>query len=113
MNKKGYMYREDRERGMTYREIAEKYGITPQSAHTSCMKAGGRSVRVITEKACIWPNLRRWLNADRERQNRFFQAMEGCTIRDCMKGIRQPKKDVIDRMIRITGMRYEELFAEE
>jgi hypothetical protein len=39
--------------------------------------------------------------------------MEGCAIRNVLKGIQQPKKDVIDKMIAITGMSYEVLFAEE
>ena len=107
------MYLEDRERGMTYQEIAEKYGISRQAAHMSCMQAGGISYNPISERGCIWPNLRKWLNADKERQDRFFQATNYCCIRHILSGKQQPKKNVIDHMMKITGMTYEELFAEE
>lgn len=107
------LYMADRARGLTYREIGEKYGVSGQSVYTCCAKQGAMPKKVISFKGCIWPNLRRWLNEDRGRAERFFLAMKGTTILDILKGIRQPKKDVIDRMIAITGMTYEELFREE
>lgn len=111
---KADMYMADLDLGMTYREIAEKYGISRQAVYVTCTKVGGApSFKIITQTGCIWPNLRAWLNADRERQKQFFRAFEGCSIRDCLKGIRQPKKHEIDKMLSITGMTYEFMFAEE
>lgn len=111
--KKAEKYLADRENGLTYREIAEKYGITYQAAHASCMAAGGYSKKLISQRGCIYPNLRKWLNADKERQDRFFQATSYCCIRQILNGNQQPKKNVIDHMMKLTGMTYEELFAEE
>ena len=110
---KGEMYLRERELGMTYREIEAKYGITPQAVHTSCMMAGGASCKVITTKSCIWPNLRKWLNQDKQRQDQFFWAMSGCPIRLILNGTQHPKENIIDKMLSLTGMSYEELFAEE
>ena len=107
------LYMADRARGLTYRQIGEKYGVTGQSVQICCAKQGESPRKYLTPGNCIWPNLRVWLNADRERAERFFRAMKGTTIRDILKGIRQPKKNVIDRMLAITGMTYEEMFKEE
>jgi hypothetical protein len=110
---KADLYLEDRAKGMTYREIADKHGVSYQAVHTVCAKQGEPKRKIISSKACIYPNLRRWLNEDKQRQDRFFQAMKGGTFLECLKGLRQPKKNTIDKMIAITGMTYEELFAEE
>lgn len=107
-------YLEERAKGLTYRKIAEKYGVSYQAVYSACARLDGTYHNtVITEKGCIYPNLRAWLNADRARRNRFFEAMKGCSIREYMKGARQPKKGAIDKMLEITGMTYEELFKEE
>lgn len=106
-------YLADREKGMTYRQIGEKYGVSAQAVQSSCAMQGETPRKALSPRSCIWPNLRKWLNADRTRAERFFQAMQDCTIRTILKGGQQPKKNVIDRMLKITGMSYEELFREE
>lgn len=110
---KADLYLEERANGLTYRQISEKYGVSYQSVHSTCTKVDGTYKTVITSCGCIYPNLRIWLNQDRRRRDAFFQAMEGCTIRDILKGIQQPKKNIIDKMISFTGMTYEELFKED
>lgn len=106
-------YLADREKGMTYRQIGEKYGVSAQAVQICCARQGEMPRKALSARACIWPNLRIWLNADRARAERFFQEMQGCTIRMILKGGQQPKKDVIDRMLKLTGMSYEEMFAQE
>lgn len=110
---KADLYLADRRKGMTYREIAEKHGVSYQCVHTVCTRVDGTYRNRISEKGCIYPNLRHWLNKDRRRSAGFFKAMKGYSIRDFMNGTRQPKKDAIDKMIALTGMNYEELFREE
>lgn len=107
------LYLEDRKNGMTYREIADKYGVSYQSVHTCCTKVDGTYHIKVNRKNCIYPNLRAWLNADKDRMKRFFQEMKGCSIREYMRGEMQPKKDIIDRMLALTGMTYEVMFAQE
>lgn len=106
------MYLADRSNGMTYREIADKYGISYQAVHASCLHAGGPSSLMLSSKACVYPRLRRWLNEDKERQDRFFQLKVN-SLRSILRGYMQPKKDAIDLMLAFTGMTYEEMFAEE
>lgn len=110
---KADLYLAERAKGLTYRQISEKYGVSYQCVHSVCRNVDGTYKTVITEKGCIYPNLRRWLNKDRRRRDRFFKAMRGVTIRDMLNGSRQPKKDTIDKMLALTGMTYEELFKED
>ena len=109
---KADLYLADRAKGMSYREIAEKYGVTYQSVHATCTSVSGEYKKLISRNGCIYPNLRAWLNQDRQRSDRFFQAMRGCCIREILKGSQMPKKNVIDKMLAITGMTYEEMFRE-
>lgn len=105
-------YLADRENGLSYRQISEKYGVSYQSVHSAVCLVDGSYKTVISERGCIYPNLRSWLNQDRQRSDRFFQAMRGCCIREILKGSQMPKKNVIDKMLAITGMTYEEMFRE-
>lgn len=106
-------YLADRAKGMSYRQVAEKHGVSYQAVYACCTKQDGRWKKTISDKGCIYPNLRTWLNADKPRQERFFRAMKGCCIRNFLNGTMEPKKNVIDRMLKLTGMRYEEMFARE
>lgn len=111
---KADLYLDERKKGMTYREIADKYGVSFQSVHSTCIRQDGTyRVHIIHKKGCIYPNLRKWLNEDRVRRDAFFKSMKGYPVREYMKGERQPKKNAIDLMLKITGMTYEELFKEE
>lgn len=110
---KADLYLAERAKGLTYRQISEKYGVSYQCVHSVCRNVDGTYKTVITEKGCIYPNLRRWLNKDRRRRDRFFKAMRGVTIREILKGAQMPKKNTIDKMLALTGMTYEELFQED
>lgn len=107
------LYLADRANGMSYRQIAEKYGVSYQAVHTSCVAAGIAPYKLISDKGCVYPRLRDWLNEDKIQRDRFFRDVKTSSIRLILNGSMQPKKDVIDRMIAITGMAYEEMFREE
>jgi transcriptional regulator with XRE-family HTH domain len=106
-------YLADRAKGMSYRQIAEKYGVSYQAIHASCVGAGVAPFKKISARGCIYPNLRAWLNMDKIRSDRFFQDVGASSIRLILNGSMQPKKNVIDRMLKLTGMTYEEMFKEE
>lgn len=110
---KADLYLAEREKGLTYREIAEKYGVSYQSVHATCCSVEGAYQMIIIERGCIYPNLRKWLNEDKNRKKRFFEQVKCCGIRDVLKGEKQPRKGTIDAMLRITGMTYEEMFMED
>jgi hypothetical protein len=52
------MYMADRARGMSYREIGRKYGVSAQAVQSCCAGQGEMPRNVIDPRSCIWPNLR-------------------------------------------------------
>lgn len=107
------LYIKERAKGLTLREIADKYEVSYQAVAIAIAKVDPTFYKTISSKGCIYPNLRRWLNKSLENQHRLFSALKGKSTRDFLNGTRMPKKDAIDIMLKVTGMTYEELFAEE
>lgn len=74
------LIRADRAQGMTYEQISKKYGVSRQRIHQII---GGDTDRVknyfrtLTEKDCIYPNLRKWMNDNKvskvELSRRIFK----------------------------------------
>lgn len=50
---KADLYLADLAKGMCYREIAEKYGVTYQSVHATCVSVSGEYRKVISKNGCI------------------------------------------------------------
>lgn len=116
---KADLYRAEREKGKTYRQIAEEFGVSYQRVAEACSGAGTKNFFSYTEKRCIYPHLRRWLNDNRVGLSEFVERMGyvSCSrtndrIRDCLRGRYYPTKKMIDKMIAVTGLTCEELFSE-
>lgn len=118
------LYIADRKAGMTFEEIARKHGVSRQAVECSLRKTGekrgGSKFRVFTEKTCIYPNLRRWLNENRVTQQKFallvgrnLAASNSSSVGTWLKGKSYPLKENIDQILLVTGLTYEELFATE
>lgn len=106
----------DRDAGMTLKQIAEKHHVSKQyvSRVVGCVE-----FKEITEKQCIYPNLRKWMNENeidkRELLFRMYLVPGGATsqkLNRILKGQAAPTKDWIDAMLEATGMTYERLFKE-
>lgn len=122
MIEKQELMRADRAQGMTYKQISEKYGVSKQrvqqlvggdTKHAICCFRG------ITEKDCIYPNLRKWMNDNKISKAELCRRMYGTSHPQCqdrlrvyLKGLTNPTKLNIDRLIKVTGLTYEELFKE-
>ena len=111
---------EDREAGLTHREIAKKHGVSIQYVSFVVGKYDPRYFKYVTEKGCVYPNLRRWLNENKISAAELLRRMyldpaHGNIerLRNVMRGRSSPRKDYIDRLIEATGMKYEKLFKEE
>jgi len=120
MNKGAFkLYREEREKGLTYREIAEKYGVSYQGVAQACGKSNPNYFKYHKENAVIYPNLRKWMN---DNKVSIFEMVRRCGMERCndnairlrnqLKGKNHFRKPMIDKLIAITGMKYEELFKE-
>lgn len=111
----------DRDSGMTYQQIADKYGVSKQYVGIVCGKANTKAFQVIKEDGCIYPNLRNWMNKNKVSRGELIRMM-GATyahqtftmkLSGYMRGESEPKKGYIDNLLRVTGMTYEELFYRE
>ena len=110
----------DRKSGMTLQQIAEKHGTTKQYVSTITCQIGTGHFQRVTVKRCVYPNLRAWMNNHRvgvtELAGRVGISMEANnieTLRNVLRGRTQPKKNLIDKLLSLTGMTYEKMFAME
>lgn len=113
------LYLAEREKGLTYRQIAQKYGVSKQAVHNVCAKQNG-NFRPFTEETCVYPNLRQWLNDNRITKSEFIRRMgatyitqENARYAAYFRGEHYPSKQTIDKMLAVTGLTYEQLFYRE
>lgn len=118
--KKWEIYRAERDKGLTYREIAEKYGVSHQCVAIACARFSPTHFRYITEKGCIYVNLRNWMNKNMvsiselaRRMGYQGSATSSTRISEYLAGRSNPRKQFIDKMIEVTGLPYEKLFEED
>ena len=111
------LYMAEREKGKTYRQIAEEFGVSYQRVAEACARNKQERFCPFTEDRCAYPNLRRWLNENRvgtsELSNRLGYSTcsrTNCRIRDYLRGIQEPTKRFTKAMEELTGMKREELY---
>jgi hypothetical protein len=110
---------DDRESGMKYTDIAKKHGVSYQRVAFVLSKYNPKHFSYLREDACVYKNLRAWMNDNMvsrcELLRRMNYEVDGGNIAKLsriMRGEVNPKKDWIDSLIAVTGMKYERLFAE-
>lgn len=98
--------------GYTYREIADRYGVTRQRIQQifSSREKGRRD-----SKNCIYPNLKRWMQDQNHSYHTFSDLVEVApsTMYRILTGQQEPKKSIIDSILSGTGMTYETTFMKE
>lgn len=115
------LYKEDRERGLTYQAIADKYGVSRQAIHCVCTRVRSKRPFVpYTEKQVIYPALRAWLNEKKMKRIEILRTVnpkaeyggsDYIMISNVLSGKIGMSKKYIDLLITATGMTYEEMFA--
>ena len=103
--------------GYSLTEIAKELGVTRQRIHQI---VGGPDYKRFTTAKVIYPNLRKWLNDNRITWRKLltlmgvaYHASNIARYRSYFKGTSYPPKPTIDKLIRVTGLTYEQLFYEE
>ena len=114
------LYLAEREKGLTYREIAEKYGVSKQTVAMACAQYSPGHFRPFSSRQVIYPNLRKWLNENKVGVSEFLRRMGNIstggaysTVRGWFSGRVYPPKQTIDKILAITGLTYEELWEVE
>lgn len=119
MTKGAYkLYQAERDKGLTYREIAKKYGVSYQNVCQACSRFNPKQFRFHGETAVIYPNLRKWMNDNKISIAELVRRLglspvsnNITTVSSILKGGSHLRKHQIDNLISVTGMTYEELFA--
>lgn len=108
-----------RDQGMKYKEIAEKIGVSSQYVSMVCGKCDPAYFQYVDE-SCIYPNLRKWMNDNKITRREFLRRMglmpyTGNYERfgSYLRGTNYPRKQYIDKMLKVTGMTYETMFYTE
>ena len=108
-----------REQGLTYQKIAEQFGVSKQYVAQVCGKRDPAHFAYVSDK-CIYPNLRDWMNKNKVSRMEFVRRMglttnaENCNnLSSYINGKTHPRKQYIDKMLKVTGLTYEEMFCVE
>ena len=114
------LYLAERKKGLTYREIAAKYGVSHQTVAMACAKHSPGHFKPFNAKQVVYPNLRQWLNDNEVCVSEFTRRLghiptggTHTTVRNWFRGEHFPTKQVIDRILMMTGLTYEELWEVE
>jgi transcriptional regulator with XRE-family HTH domain len=117
---KGEIYRMERDKGLKYREIAEKYGVSKQMVAFFCGKYQPTRFTPYDEKRCRYVNLRNWLNKEKLTQAELIRRLGYEVLKptrnriwNILSGRLELRKSEIDKFIALTGLTYEQLFAED
>lgn len=100
--------------GATYTECASKFGVSRQYLNQLFPRMGGRSVKRKIEKY-KYKNLAKWIYDNGYSLPTFSVAINigVSNFNNMMLGHHDPSKKVIDKILDITGMTYEEAFSED
>jgi predicted DNA-binding protein YlxM (UPF0122 family) len=114
MAKRVDVYRALREKGMTYEEIGEIFGVTRQAVHDAVSK-NRDGFRESTVLRVQYVGLRDWMLTNRVG---LCELADRCNIDRSVIGtnlIRKNnmRKSTIDAILRVTGLTYEECFKED
>jgi hypothetical protein len=99
--------------GCTLTEVGDKFGISKQRVSQMFPQAN-KKVDAAAE-GCVYPNISKWMV---EHRAGFASIARGCgsttpTIRYALTSGGSIRKDLIDALLRLTGMTYEEAFFRE
>jgi predicted transcriptional regulator len=109
-----------REEGYSAKRVAEILGISRTRVYQMSYAKRHKNFEQITPEMNIYPNWRKWMN-ENSITTRMFVELMGLDLSsrsyNCvygwMRGRCYPSKMNIDRILKTTGMTYEQLFYQE
>lgn len=110
---------EMREQGFNYEQIAIHFRISRQRVYQIIGSSAVRYYRYITERQCIYIGIRDWLNRNKLTITAFvrivykkYHSVYYGKLRNYLLGKNELRKTMIDRILEVTGLTYEEAFKE-
>ena len=110
------LYRSYREKGMTYRQIAEICGVSFQTVQKAIMGTPAPGYfRPHSAASIVYPGLLAWMN-DNKVSKRALMGSMGMQpggfahIKNYLNGNKRLTMPLINKLIAVTGLTYEQLF---
>lgn len=109
-------------KGVTYEEIGKMLGVSKQRvAQIAPAKIYSRFFREITPKQCVYTGIRNWMNENKITLSELSRRVYGNgtpnnyhqTTRMLRCGGDYTNKWMIDKILSVTGLTYEEAFKKE
>lgn len=118
MNERTQKILSARAEGQTYTEIAQRFGVSKQRVGQICGKQDARYFQYVSETGCVYPYWREWMNENMVSRRELVRRMglvepdpgNAIVVGGYMRGEYDPPKRFIDRLIEVTGLKYEVLF---
>jgi transcriptional regulator with XRE-family HTH domain len=100
--------------GYTIQEIADEFGVSRQYV-VQIVPFNGRSRKGSSYDKCIYPNIKNWLIKNRIAYRQFADLCDVnvMTLHNGINGNTTMTKTTIDKILKATGMKYEEAFMED
>lgn len=105
--------------GKTYREIGERFGLSKQRVYQILGKMDKHYFKPIKEKVVAYKGIRDWLNEKKISFTEFCRLIYGyyhpklyTRLTVCLNKTHPIKIDMIEKILDITGLTYEQAFKE-
>lgn len=115
-NRKKQM-QELRNKGFSYEEIGKIMGISHQRVHQIIGKGNKALFRPIKPTGCVFDGIRQWMNENQISISELVRIIYGNTcpenynrIRSYLTARNDIRKTLIDKILSITNLTYEEAF---
>ena len=101
--------------GCTFQEIADKMGISKQYVHAELKRCLSRNSDCVLRKKCVYPNISKYILGNKLTISSFVSniGMNYDSALKILKGISKPSQTSIEKILKATGMTYEEAFWRE
>lgn len=108
-----------RKQGLTYRQIADRYGCSHQNVAKILATRSLARFRGYDEKECVYPGLRTWLNESKTCRVEIINILDGSRnpntarrkkLREQLRGHCGFTQSDIEKLLSASGLTYEQLF---
>ena len=99
--------------GKTFQEIGEHFAVSKQCIQQMLPKRRKKLEEAI--QSCIYPNIARWME---EHEAGYAEIARQCgrlpqTVGNALSGRTGPSKTLIDQILQVIGLTYEQAFKED